>query len=92
MHAADDKIDKASYRTSERTELANLGSHDIYEWYLKAKEETEGPVCEMRYTEYPEGYMEKQYGVNPHCSWVAVSDLRSMDIWEWMFAKKLSRA
>lgn len=89
VHAKDDNIVKASYRTSERTEPANLGSHDIYEWYLKAKDEAEGPVSEMRYTEYPEGFMEKEYGVNPHCSWVAVSDLKSMDMWEWMFAKRL---
>lgn len=89
VHAADDNIVKATYRTSTRTELANLGSHDIYEWYLKAKKKAEKPVCEMRYTEYPEGYMEKTYGVNPHCSWVAVSDLRNIEMWEWMFAKRL---
>ena len=43
---------------------------------------------DLRYTEYPEGYMTGGFGVNPHCSWVAVSDARSLGIWEWMFQKQ----
>ena len=88
IHAADDRIVKATYHTTETRELSNLGSHDIYEWYLKQKERNED-VSEMRYTEYPQGWMHEHYGVNPHCSWVAASDKRNNEIWEWMFSKTL---
>lgn len=91
IHAADDNIVKATYRNSTRGELANLGSHDIYEWYLKARKNADGPVSEIRYTEYAPGWMKKTYGVNPHCSWVALSDARSFEIWEWMFLKRLTK-
>lgn len=91
IHAADDNIVKATYRNSTRGELANLGSHDIYEWYLKARKNADGPVSEIRYTEYAPGWMKKTYGVNPHCSWVALSDARSFEMWEWMFLKRLTK-
>lgn len=89
VHAADDNIVRASYRTGAFGELSNMGSRDIYEWYLKASSDSDAPVCEMRYTEYPSGMMKEKYGVNPHCSWVALSNPFSMDKWEWMFLKKL---
>lgn len=89
IHAADDSIVKSTYRKNPKDELANLGSHDIYEWYLEARKNTQGHVSEMRYTEYPSGWMENNFGVNPHCSWVAVSNARSIEVWEWMFMKKL---
>lgn len=52
------------------------------------KDSDTGEVPDLRYTEYPEGYMMEKFGVNPHCSWVAVSDAGSSEIWEWMFHKK----
>ena len=45
---------------------------------------------DIRYTEYPKGWMKKFFGVNAHCSWVAVSDEKfGKDIREWMFSKSL---
>ena len=88
IHAADDNIVKATYRTPGGKDPANLGSRDIYDWYLKKKEEA--PVmADIRYTEYPEGWMKEHYGLNPHCSWVTASNPHDTSVWEWMFSKRL---
>ena len=85
VHAADDTIVKATYRTDPLKEPANLGSADIYAHF------NDLPCAgraDLRYTEYPEGYMQDKLGVNPHCSWTAVSDEKNSEIWEWMFLKR----
>lgn len=82
VHAADDMIVKSTYREGVLDRLGNLGSADLY---LKFK----GIHKELEYTEYPAGWMEEQYGVNPHCSWVAVSDTKNIKIWDWLFSKRL---
>ena len=88
-HAADDTIVKAVYRTRDDTVPGNLGSNDIYNWYLRRSKEVGEGVAEMRYTEYPKGFMKEHYGVNPHCSWVVLSDPSNTEVWEWMFSKRL---
>ncbi len=88
-HARDDSIVKAVYRKDKDAVPGNLGSHDIYDWYLKRRKEKKGRVCEMKYTEYPEGFMDEKYGVNPHCSWVVLSDPANTEVWEWMFSHSL---
>ena len=82
VHAADDTIVKATYRTKDTGFPGNYGSADIYDRFG-------GEHKDMKYDEYPPGFMEEHFGVNPHCSWVAVSDLRNLKIWEWLFSKKL---
>ena len=90
IHAADDKIVRCSYRKGGNEPLMNLGSHDIYEWYKENGGKVKHPSSDIRYTEYPEGYMKEHYGVNPHCSWVALSDPANRNIWEWMFSHTLT--
>ena len=80
-HAIDDTIVRATYRQPGRDTLGNYGSRDIYEALMSEAKE-------LKYTEYPKGWMKMQYGVNPHCSWVAVSDYPQ--IWEWLISKRLS--
>ncbi len=82
IHAADDTIVRPTYRTDKNITPGNLGSADIYDRFRKEHKD-------IKYVEYPAGFMEEHYGVNPHCSWVAVSDLKNLDIWEWLFSKKL---
>ncbi|HCM91129.1 MAG TPA: hypothetical protein DIS78_00975 [Lachnospiraceae bacterium] len=82
VHAADDTIVKATYRTKETGLPGNYGSADIYDRFG-------GEHKDMIYDEYPPGFMKEHFGVNPHCSWVAVSDLRNLKIWEWLFSQKL---
>lgn len=82
VHAVDDMIVRSTYRTKKTGWPGNMGSADIYDRFRKDHKD-------LKYVEYPAGFMEDRYGVNPHCSWVAVSDLKSLDIWEWLFAKKL---
>ncbi len=89
IHAVDDNIVKASYRTGQDRGMSNFGSHDIYEWYLDHPDRKSAQGGGIKYTEYPEGYMKEHYGVNPHCSWVALSDKANGNIWEWMFSHKL---
>ena len=86
VHAADDTIVKSTYRTDSLQKPANLGSADIYAYFPNAERER---GVDLRYTEYPAGHMSDRFGVNPHCSWVAVSDKGSTEIWEWMFLKRL---
>lgn len=82
VHAADDQIVKASYREAATMELAHFGSRDLFD-------ELKGiPNWDFHYTEYPKGWMKEQYQVNPHCSWVAVSDERGAEIREWLFQQR----
>lgn len=85
VHAADDQIVKASYKDNSTRELAHFGSRDLYE------EMRHIPNWDFRYTEYPAGWMQEHYHVNPHCSWVAVSGEHGTEIREWLFAQKLHR-
>ena len=82
VHAADDTIVRSTYRTKATGFPGNYGSADIYDRFG-------GEHKDIYYDEYPPGFMEEHFGVNPHCSWVAVSDTRSLKIWEWLFSKKL---
>ena len=60
-----------------------LGSADIYE-VLRGYN-----GADIRYTGYPEGWMKKIFGVNPHCSWVTVSDDRyGAEIRHWLFRQR----
>ncbi|MBR5116812.1 MAG: hypothetical protein IK096_07075, partial [Lachnospiraceae bacterium] len=80
VHAADDRIVKASYVEDDpKVSPYYLGSRDIYEKYGST-----GPA-EMKYTEFPVGYMHDTYGVNPHCSWVCVSGQEGKPMREWLF-------
>ncbi|MBR5116807.1 MAG: hypothetical protein IK096_07050 [Lachnospiraceae bacterium] len=80
IHAADDRIVKASYGDGTEKRPNYMGSRNIY----SAMQGKTGR--ELKYSEYPEGYMEKFYGVNPHCSWVAVSDPGNPQYGEWLFS------
>lgn len=75
FHAADDGIVRVSYG-NEGLFASTLGSRDLYD-KLKDK------AAEIRYTEYPEGYMKEHYGINPHCTWVPVSE--NLEAAEWLF-------
>ncbi len=81
FHAIDDNIVRATYKRPDRETLSNYGSRDIYEAIMSSAKE-------LNYTEYPKGWMKMQYGVNPHCSWVAVSG--NPEIWKWLFSKRLT--
>ena len=81
VHAADDNIVKATYRGPHTRELAHYGSRDIYDALSPDAKD-----WDFHYTEYPQGWMKEHYGVNPHCSWVAVSDPANDAIREWLFA------
>ncbi len=81
-HAIDDNIVRASYKRQDGT-ISNYGSRDIYEALMSSAKE-------LKYTEYPKGWMKMQYGVNPHCSWVAVSNNHEM--WNWLFSKTLENS
>lgn len=78
IHAADDLIVKASYRTGNG-ESTHLGSRDIYE-------ELKDIHPDLHYTEYKEGDMKEVYGINPHCSWVPAG--RDGRVKEWLFSLK----
>lgn len=82
IHAEDDAIVKASYREGAKDLPTHLGSRDIYDAIGDS-----APL--LRYTEYQAGYMLNTYGVNPHCSWVCVSDEKNTEFAEWLFEKKL---
>lgn len=80
VHAADDTIVKPTYKTETTSAPGNLGSADIYDRFRRDHKD-------LNYIEYPRGFMEEYYKVNPHCSWVALSDVKNIRIWEWMFSK-----
>ena len=77
LHAADDQIVKASYKSSDGS-MAHLGSRDLYE-VLKDLHP------DIHYTEYNPGAMKETYGINPHCSWVPAG--RDNQVKEWLFSK-----
>ena len=81
LHAADDRIVRASYHAEEKGWIMHLGSRDLYE-RLK-----DTPGWDFHYTEYPEGFLEKEYGLNPHCSWVCFE--KDGEVKTWMFAQRL---
>ena len=86
VHAEDDRIVKASYGNVGETSKFYMGSAEIYEVLKKYFNKD----TDIRYTEYPKGWMKEFFGVNAHCSWVAVSDEKfGKDIREWMFSKSL---
>lgn len=76
IHAEDDLIVKASYRTGEG-ESTHLGSRDIYE-------ELKDIHQDLHYTEYKVGELKEKYGINPHCSWVLAG--RDERVKEWLFS------
>ena len=76
LHAADDMIVKASYKTDGFS--AHLGSRDIYD-------ELKGVHPDLHYTEYKEGELKERYGINPHCSWVPAG--QDNEVKEWLFSK-----
>ena len=78
FHAEDDKIVKVTYRGDSFFGI-NLGSRDIYA-------ELKNKMPGIRYTEYPAGYMHDHYGINPHCTWVPVSE--NLEAMEWLFKMK----
>ena len=87
VHAEDDRIVRSSYGNPGESSKFYMGSAEIYEVLKKYFDKN----TDIRYTEYPKGWMKEFFGVNPHCSWVAVSDDKSgKDIREWMFSKSLS--
>lgn len=79
IHAADDRIVKASYGDGTDALSHYMGSRNIYE---AMHDKTDG---ELKYTEYPNGYMKEKHGVNPHCSWLAMSDPINVQFGEWLF-------
>ncbi|MBQ9437812.1 MAG: hypothetical protein IJU50_05720 [Lachnospiraceae bacterium] len=81
LHAEDDSIVKTVYGNLDNAYAMRLGSREIYE-RLK-----DLPGEDFRYTEYPKGYMEKEYHVHPHCSWVCFSDKQKPEVREWLFSK-----
>lgn len=85
IHAIDDRIVKASYGNPGEGSKFYMGSHDLYDVAQKYVNVN----TDFRYTEYPQGWMKKLFGVNPHCSWVAVSDDKfGAEIREWLFKQK----
>ena len=78
VHAEDDRIVKVTYREDNGLKLHHYGSRDLY-----GALQNGNPT--LKYTEYPAGYMKEHYGVNPHCSWVAVSDERNPQYVNWLF-------
>ncbi len=82
VHAEDDTIVNASYQGGSSPWAVHYGSRDIYERLRDVHPE-------MFYTEYKTGMMKERFGVNPHCSWVAVSGPEGREIREWLFSKAL---
>ena len=76
VHAVDDEIVWASFNSGD-SQSALMGSAEIYDM-LKEK------AADIRYTEYPAGFMKEKYGVNPHCTWVPVAE--DEEIASWLFS------
>ncbi|MCR5748274.1 MAG: hypothetical protein K6G03_11250 [Lachnospiraceae bacterium] len=91
VHAIDDNIVKATYKhrffENDTSHYGYyMGSKDLYERLKKL-----WPFDDDRinYTEYPEGFMKENFNINPHCSWVTVSDQKSgIEFREWLFRQK----
>ena len=85
VHAEDDRIVKATYGNPGEGSKFYLGSADIYEVLKKHK----GSGNDILFTSYSEGWMKKVFGVNPHCSWVTVSDERhGAEFRHWLFRQR----
>ncbi len=88
VHAEDDMIVRNSYkqRLPETGTMRNgfyLGSKDIYN---RLKEIWPFDDGRINYTGYPEGWMKERFDINPHCSWVTVSDeIYGKPIRNWLF-------
>ena len=76
IHARDDSIVRASYKTASEPHPVILGSADLYD-------ELKDLSDDMIFRDYPSGYMKEHYGINPHCTWVPAGEDTAM--WEWMF-------
>ncbi|MCR4640522.1 MAG: hypothetical protein K5697_00650 [Lachnospiraceae bacterium] len=78
FHAEDDSIVPCSARLSPGGQRRFLGSVPLSERLnaLGAKE--------IRLTLYPDGYMEKEYHLNPHCSWVPAGE--DEEAQRWLFS------
>ena len=85
VHAMDDRIVRASYGKQGEDSKFFMGSADIYEVLKKHNE----PGHEILFTGYPEDWMKNVFGVNPHCSWVTVSDERhGAEFRSWLFRQR----
>ncbi len=85
IHAADDEIVRSTYGESRFEGPSHYGSRDIYERFKNAS--IGGKPYDIKYVEYPAGWMKENYGINPHCTWVPVSDAnRNQELVEWLFS------
>ncbi len=82
VHAEDDDIVKASYHGGSSVWAKHFGSRDIYE---KLKD----TAPELKYTEIKRGEMKERLNVNPHCSWVVVSEEDGAAYREWLFSNSM---
>ena len=78
IHAADDEIVWASFNSGS-SGSALLGSAEICD-ILKER------AKDIRYTEYPPGFMKEKYGVNPHCTWVPAAE--DEELARWLFSRR----
>ncbi len=80
FHAEDDNIVPCGDRCFLPIENTYLGSRPLFNKLH--------PIVgdHVRYTEYPRGWMKKNYGINAHCSWVPVS--QNKECWEWLFLQQ----
>ena len=78
IHAADDEIVWASFNSGS-SGSALLGSAEICD-ILKER------AKDIRYTEYPPGFMKEKYGVNPHCTWVPAAE--DEELVRWLFSRR----
>ena len=89
VHALDDIIVQPVYGNSRtlKGKFSHYGSKDIWSEFHG----TEG--FDLRYDEYPAGWMKEHYDVNPHCTWVIVSDpKRNKSIIKWLFSHRRSKS
>ncbi|MCR5453354.1 MAG: prolyl oligopeptidase family serine peptidase [Lachnospiraceae bacterium] len=84
IHAADDEIVRTDFFESGSKLITHYGSRNIYDAIGKDNED-------IKYTEYPKGWMGEHYNVNPHCSWVVVSDRSHSEFSEWLFSQSLKK-
>lgn len=84
FHAADDPVVAASGMCSGLNSVGtNWGTGTLIEALKKAG------GADVRYTEYPKGFMEEQYGLHPHSSWVPAYD--DQEAKEWLFAQSRAK-
>ncbi len=82
IHAQDDEIIKESYGKGSN----HLGTKELYELSVRSGWK------HMHYTMLPAGYMKERYGVNPHCSWVYMSDSSHDEFTRWLFGLRRESA